>query len=610
MIRSSEWRSVKMPLGWLRNFTLSLLVLPLATCWDSVDSEPVDNFTKSWYKVALEFQQKLQLDTPINKANFLYSHNAYNAEAYQQFGNIRYQFPNHKYSIKDQLRMGIRMVELDVHWYLGTKFKKELLLCHGQSNHTGCVVWDRPYREGLEEIRDWLDNEAGPHDVIVLLMEEYLDGNEEEFLNITREYLGDLIFQPQGNDGPSGKGPSNTFREVLDAGKRVIIMGHTSAASHGGEWGDWVYDKFLDGGAINDFEGYPECDSAANRQRYNTKFVRYSSDATNYLGFYDGEKETGVVQPEQVPELLKCDVNALGFDMVEPAHTQAAVWSWQENQPDNMEDGQNCAAMGNNGFWTDEDCAAEKHFACRGENQGDWKVTTGTGTWTRGNQLCYLEFGSGYTFSVPTNGYQNNKIVEARNEADVDGGIWLNYHDRQEEGDWVAGHDSLYQSDDLPAYLTNALVQFSGDSVVGVDHTELNAWADSLAGILLEGAEASLPEFVLGGVNGRPAIELDGGDSLSSAGNSLLKDSSGLAANSVAIVFQDSGGQTGIYWDGDAQARAGISVASDGTLTVSHQTNGRLAELIIYGVTLTAGDQSAAQCALEARYGIASGSCN
>ena len=53
--------------------------------------------------------------------------------------------------------------------------------------------------------------------------------------------------------------------------------------------------------------------------------------------------------------------------------------------------------------------------------------------------MCSSETGGEYRFSVPTNGYDNQRLVEAKSYLGV-GNVWLNYSDRLTEGQWLPGN--------------------------------------------------------------------------------------------------------------------------------------------------------------------------
>jgi len=104
--------------------------------------------------------------------NTIGTHNTYNSKVYRTA--VRYLYPQQKHSIYDQLRLGARFIELDAHWTYktdGFDWGNEILLCHsgiGKSFgdvHVGCSLADRKLTDGLQEVRNWLDE--NPAEVII-----------------------------------------------------------------------------------------------------------------------------------------------------------------------------------------------------------------------------------------------------------------------------------------------------------------------------------------------------------------------------------------------------------------------------------------------------------
>ncbi len=106
---------MKKPLG-------SILALSLAaglSFSSGVMADSIDAFNSSWVGQALDLQRGLDNNSPIIDNNILGTHNTYNSEVYSSCNfsvGCRYLDPQQEYSIKDQLRMGARFIELDVHW--------------------------------------------------------------------------------------------------------------------------------------------------------------------------------------------------------------------------------------------------------------------------------------------------------------------------------------------------------------------------------------------------------------------------------------------------------------------------------------------------------------
>ncbi|MFM8412905.1 MAG: hypothetical protein ACKOCT_21845, partial [Alphaproteobacteria bacterium] len=120
-------------------------------------ADGIDGFNAGWAGRALRAQRRIDLGTPIGDTSMVGAHNSFNSEAYSS--GIRYLDPNQRDSTFNQLRMGARAIEFDVHWTTkreGVSFSNRLLLCHGTASHLGCGLDDRTFEEGLDEIAAWL----------------------------------------------------------------------------------------------------------------------------------------------------------------------------------------------------------------------------------------------------------------------------------------------------------------------------------------------------------------------------------------------------------------------------------------------------------------------
>ena len=129
------------------------------------------------------------------------------------------------------------------------------------------------------------------------------------------------------------------------------------------------------------------------------------------------------------------------------ARHEAAVWSWKAG--DRGQHGACAMVEGSSGRWASAACGATQRFACAkprseagldpldwADQLGeDWKITAGSGPWDAGQATCAAEF-TGYNFSVPVNGYQNQKLKDVNTSAR---NLWLNYSQREKAGRWLIG---------------------------------------------------------------------------------------------------------------------------------------------------------------------------
>ncbi len=396
---------------------------------------PVDKYQRSWEHKALGLQSALQIDSPLARTTFLHSHNTYNSSEYRTA--VRYLDPNHEHTIKDQLRMDIRAIEFDVHWYFSMdgwpwEWGKRPLLCHGQSNHLGCSSYDRHLKEGMSELNSFIRGNRG--EVVILYIEDHLDGRQNDALNVIKSYVGDLIYRPAMINASSTCMDVPTTiskRTVLNAGKNIILW---TGGCKGGEWGRWVFrkDRNVPESNVASFKNYPNC--TRSRSEYDTKLIRYYEDRTNLTDWFGGG--SGKTTTQNVPEMMKCGVNLPGYDKINPTDGRlaAAVWSWDRSEPNDWGGREDCAHQWGNGRWNDNRCEVNYRFACKNA-AGEWYVTNASGQWHMGHHYCSSETGGAFSFAVPIDGYDNQKLLEAKQAKGVSD-AWIRYHDRNQEGTW------------------------------------------------------------------------------------------------------------------------------------------------------------------------------
>ena len=214
-----------------------LLGLVLAA---TASADRIDDFNNSWAGKALARQRLLDQAAPMIDNNILGSHNSYNAQVYRDLDS--YLDPQQKHSIYDQLRLGARFIELDAHWTAHThgwpwEWGDDLLLCHSGigasmgSWHLGCSLTDRFVKDGLQEVRSWLDRAENRNEVIILYIEDHSDGRHQQLLNILNEKLGGKIYA----SGSCRSIPDTlTKAQVLQAGKQVVLWKDGGCSSHAG----------------------------------------------------------------------------------------------------------------------------------------------------------------------------------------------------------------------------------------------------------------------------------------------------------------------------------------------------------------------------------------
>lgn len=429
----------------IRQALRRLLAVALLASTTPALAGDVDDYQNSWIHQALSLQRQLDHFAPMSQATFLATHNSYNSSVWSSA--VRYIDPNQSRSVRDQLRMDIRALEFDVHTYFSMQgwpwqWRNELLLCHGQDNHLGCSSYDRKFIDGLKDIRNWLDRAENRNEVVILYIEDHIDGGwHDDAIDDIQATLGALVYRPPG--GTCQGIPMNLSKaDIVAAGKRVLLM--TDGCNNG--FNNWVFGGIgnsLSGfptGNVAQLGGYPHCQSDRfSRQYLDQHLVRYYEDRTNLSAMFGDPGDP--ITPQTVTELLQCGMNLIGFDKLTPfdGRLEAAVWSWNTNEPNNWNNNEDCAEHYYSGRFNDVQCDAVRQFACKKPGTHEWHITANSGRWQDGAAVCSNETGGEYRFSVPTNGYDNQRLVEAKSYLGV-GNVWLNYSDRLNEGQWLPGN--------------------------------------------------------------------------------------------------------------------------------------------------------------------------
>lgn len=442
----------------MRLYIISIILVSL--CFNSEvlanTSDEIDEFKHSWTAKALALQRQIDIDAPFNHATFIGTHNSYNSESYK-IPLIRYVDPSHTLSVYEQLEMGVRSVEFDAHWYLGRRAKKEILLCHGQPNHIGCSVFDRPFVEGLQELQNWL--KANPGEVVLLYIEKHLDGHESQLATELDQYLGSIIFKPSvirksGRDANTCVAIPQTLtkRDVLQAGKQLLIVTKECSSLANADQDHFNYNvndyvfagignipsslfTFLDSTIGDDFKPYPDCSTDIfNADPEHTSSWRIFEDRTKLSNVGNPKRK---LLAEDMKELLRCHINWPTMDMlsVDDARLSAAVWSWTPSFP--IEGQGQCAIYKNGEGIQNVPCTQSMSgYTCEQEGTYFFAAISAAGTWQEGEAMCQVFAGKDWHFSMPVNGSQMHALkISVENKLLPE--VWLNYRQEQVSKKWV-----------------------------------------------------------------------------------------------------------------------------------------------------------------------------
>jgi hypothetical protein len=406
----------------------------------------VDEHESSDVHRRLALQYELGGDVPFANAPWLGTHNSFNSP--DEFPTLSHTDSNQQLSLVDQLRLDMRKLEIDVHWFRSARAGGDLapVVCHARGAgemHAGCTT-ERLLSETMAPVAAWLNDHPGQ--VLLLYVEDHLepaslegaaapsDGHAEAARVLEETFVSSdgsrsLVYHPPAGAGCAPLPLSASREDVLAAGAQVVIVsGCDGDAGWRGAIFDWSssHEESGQGGYACPAEG------GAERALYDSTLIRRFEDATwlSAMAGPGGEPyyEDGITAATAA-EMTRCGVDLIDFDQILPAdpRLEAVTWSWTAGQPGAAG---RCAAQASDGGWHADDCAAPRRAACRAAD-GTWSVTAVAERFRRATARC-AELGA--TFAVPRNGRENDLLRQAR-EAEP-GDVWLAH--RRVDGRWVA----------------------------------------------------------------------------------------------------------------------------------------------------------------------------
>ncbi|MEA2123426.1 MAG: hypothetical protein QOI80_208, partial [Solirubrobacteraceae bacterium] len=155
-------------------------------------SAAAEDYAHSWLHRTLAFQYRIGATEPLVNAPWVGTHNSFNTRT--EPPTLSGEDANQKLSLTQQLDIDVRSLELDIHNINGTP-----VVCHGRGAdqaHFGCTT-ERTFAERLTEIRDWLD--AHPHQVLLLYLEDHLEGAYDAGAQMLDDVLGAKLYKPPAN---------------------------------------------------------------------------------------------------------------------------------------------------------------------------------------------------------------------------------------------------------------------------------------------------------------------------------------------------------------------------------------------------------------------------
>ncbi|KAG7399172.1 hypothetical protein PHYBOEH_009530 [Phytophthora boehmeriae] len=299
--------------------------------------------------------------------------NASNSNSYMRTSN---QF----LSLTDQLDLGVRFLELDVHYFasslrsahcsaFGIDFVDDasealvssLASVLDASGEDDTVEWNsalvgclpsisgiraeeqRLHNDSLAEIATWLNSRPNE---LVLIYTEIGDevgtySQTDTLLELYTRTFGDILFSPSDLESAGGNWNDFTLESLIARGKQVILVTTPEANDQMFYMRElcsgWADVPSSTTGASGTFFG--ETMNAGTVVRAFKSVLHYATLTESGLSGdstvdVDTASEPGNVNASSLPAFVNAGVNVLAPDGLDGAVMTAMVWTWAENEPD------------------------------------------------------------------------------------------------------------------------------------------------------------------------------------------------------------------------------------------------------------------------------------
>jgi hypothetical protein len=419
-----------------------LAMLALGACMagaqaDAAEPTPVAGESE-WVQRALALQYELANDVAFRNVPWVGTHNSFNSRA-EMGPTLSTQDSNQQITIVDQLRQGIRSVELDLHWFpsvQGGGFAP--VVCHATDQHVGCTT-EKTLGPVLDEISGWLRAPENREQVLLLYLEDDLNAGQEAYDSaaaVINQKLGDLVYRPPPGAGCTPVPLGLTREKILAAAAQVLIV---TDCGVGQAWQGAIFDwSARVEGRPQGYTDFPECGPDFSRETYESTLVRYFEDSTQVTAA-TGAPDDGIT-PETAAAMARCGVDLFGLDQLVPDDPRlpALVWSWAPSEPE----GGSCAVQrvtGDYPFgrWFAEDCGPRWWPTCR-RVDGIWVIPRRGVRPKKGKTAKARCRKVDAAFSVPRTGFEAQLLRLAMQDAGADE-VLLGY--KRRDGRWVPKDD-------------------------------------------------------------------------------------------------------------------------------------------------------------------------
>jgi hypothetical protein len=373
---------------------------------------------------SLALQRSLGDGSPLADGMWIGTHNSANSTS--ESPTLSQSDSNQQLSLTDQLRLDVRSLELDAHWWPSLEsLGRAPVLCHAQARHEGCTT-ERLLATGLAEIAAWLQQSGNEDEVVLLYLEDHLDGQEghDRAAALLDEAFGERLYRPvdAGSAGGCTQLPLTMTRDLVRAaGAQVVVM--TGGCGIGEAWSGATFgERLRREDRPRGYGGYPEC-GGVDLAGEGGVLRRYFEDSTfvNAAGSLAGatSPDDGLTA-ETLGAMTRCGVDLLGLDQLVPGDGRLAALVWTFAAGEHDAPAGSCAVQRtSDGLWESTDCAGRLPAACR-TLAGGWLVT-GPGPRASAAGRC-AEVGA--ALEAPRTGLDAQRLRQAQQAAGA-AAVWL-----------------------------------------------------------------------------------------------------------------------------------------------------------------------------------------
>ncbi|KAF1323923.1 hypothetical protein FI667_g6586, partial [Globisporangium splendens] len=371
------------------------------------------------------------------------------------------------FSLTDQMQMGVRFIEIDVHWFDGDLriahcggFRSELLdgfisALNEVAKLIGTdIQWDsetigckpslssipsseqRPLNAALQELATWLHAPENKDEFLMVFFDDETNLLKWKKVQTLLKYLKDHFSMDEillPSDLVHGQGWP-TVQELLDVGKRVVFMSGSDYSPDGDEL-LFVKDDIC--GWLEPalpFQPFPTCrfkHSNIGPLDENRTIFRPQTSEIEY-GFLNAGGRIGtneyLLNELSLPPMVDCGVNLPSPDNITPKRMESTVWVLKRGET--LEKGKCVGITRDKPTWHSVDCGAPSMVAgcVHDAHPNRWSLGREPVEEAQSASSCQSLLATGeMVYSAPASGYENKLVHELLMDAPPSVvGVWVN----------------------------------------------------------------------------------------------------------------------------------------------------------------------------------------